>query len=472
VLAVIILFFSILAGGGTQLASAAASSYSNVLTDLTKDENFNAADYPENVKDYSLNVIQIAESVDGELFIYVYQPSGQRVDLKASSINIARSENATAEFKNYKLSLLNSNGVFYKYKVEDFELEKTDIRYYNISNILRPFDKVIDEPPADGQTVSEVPNAVGQLWTTYEGSDNVKYEASSVITVTEKYVGYVNYDDGTDLGWAMTDCATSAHFVAFSTDKPIDKLISADVSFCEREVTYQYCCNVLHANHTYQGKFNYKYGDKVQHEPDPVTITYKDKASNEGGDGVRPTNKYTWDRIRSTAEFLSDENNSNYKLTTEGAAGIDGTQWVLNFYETPIECKVDNVWTGLINGWAALFTGDADCRYTEVSDVMILRLKFEYDGDVYNLGVVDNKQTGGRKPVNEPVASGCAASWAWLNILPWWAWILIIIAVIVVIVILVKLITLPFRRRGSSSAKRNRKHKTGKKRKSGKGGKK
>ena len=40
---------------------------------------------------------------------------------------------------------------------------------------------------------------------------------------------------------------------------------------------------------------------------------------------------------------------------------------------------------------------------TKVSDVTILRLKFETDGVVYNLGVVDNKQSPGegQQPDNE-----------------------------------------------------------------------
>lgn len=38
---------------------------------------------------------------------------------------------------------------------------------------------------------------------------------------------------------------------------------------------------------------------------------------------------------------------------------------------------------------------------TLVGDVTILRLKFETDGVTYNLGVIDNKQTGSDKPSNE-----------------------------------------------------------------------
>ena len=46
-------------------------------------------------------------------------------------------------------------------------------------------------------------------------------------------------------------------------------------------------------------------------------------------------------------------------------------------------------------------TGSTFESYTLVGDVTILRLKFETDGITYNLGVIDNKQTGGKEPSNE-----------------------------------------------------------------------
>ena len=428
----LILIFSYMAGGGAQFASAAASSYSDVLDDLRKDESFNVEDYPVKSDDYGLYVKQIAESEQGELLIYVYQPAADRA-IKASSINIARQENATARFDNYPLLFLNSNGVFYKYKVDGFELSSSTVRYYNISNILRPYDKIIDEPPAAGQTETEVPNAVGQLWTVYPGADTITYEPSTVITVTEKYVGFVNYDTGANTGFMVTSSATSAHFVAFSTDKPIDQLISADVSFNERSVTYQFCANLAHqgqGGHKYKDAFNYKYGDKVQHEPDPVTVTHSDVT----------VKGYTWDRIRTTSEFLADENNKDYHLTNEGATGIERTQWVLNFYETSIEAKMNGKeFLPLYNGFAALFNGvnDIDCHYTEVSDVMILRLKYKYDGDTYNVGVVDNRQTGSGRPANGPNEQTFFEWLAELMHVPEWAAKVIFSAVVIVIVLLI-----------------------------------
>lgn len=449
------IFFLFLAGGSAQNASAATSSYSDVLHDLGQDENFTVTDYPATSGDYSLHVIQIAESSDGELLIYVYQPAG-RQDIKACSINIAREINNSVGlgFKNYELEYLNSNGgVFFKYRVKDFELKADTVRYYNVSNILRPWDKIIDNPAGGGQTISEVPYPVGQFWTACTVGDSVTYTMteSEVITVTEKYVGHVIYDEGVQLGWTTTHNKTAAHFVAFATDKPIEKLISASVTFNERDVQYKLCGNLAHTDalngHTYKSKFDYIYGDKTPH--DTVKLSYKDKVFDIG------KNNYTWDRIRTTDDFLADGKNEDREITSGDEASLAGTKWVLNFYETPLQAKTDGKeWAVVASGWAALFNGvgDIDCRYTEVSDVMILQLEFETDGQHYNLGVVDNKQTGSNKPWggNGNKGSGCTADWGWLSALPVWAWFIIfplgIAAAIVLVCLVVWLVKLPFRK--------------------------
>ena len=92
-------------------ASAESTSHSNVLDDLGKDEKFNAADYPNNPNDYSLKVIQIAEGSNGELFIYVYQPSAATKPIVATSINISV-EQDQKNIRNYTLELVSSESVF------------------------------------------------------------------------------------------------------------------------------------------------------------------------------------------------------------------------------------------------------------------------------------------------------------------------------------------------------------------------
>lgn len=428
-LLVSLLIISFFVGGGVSSKAYAVTSserdYSNVLNDLQQDNEFDISEYPENFNDYSLQVIQIAESTDGELFIYVYQPCARVKDLRASSIRLSQTTGINISPRDYKLTFLNSSGVFYKYKVEGLELRKDVIRYYDITAIHRPFDKVIDTGASGGNVVNEVVFKVGQVWTATTLNDNVTYSMyeTEVIEITEKYVGFTQYDDGTKVGWGITNGLTRAHFVAFSTNRRIDKLISADVAFMEQDVKCKICANVTHLWHDFNKPYDYKYSDPYQHLPNPLTIHYSDRGTGGG---------YVWDRIRSTADWLKDENNKDYQVTTEGETNISGTQWVLNFYETQIQAEVDGVWAPLISALALPFVGDGDVRYKRVSDVTILRLSFETDGTTYNLGVVDNKQTGNQKPDNKYVGDGSIKSAT-----PWWVWLIVAAGVVVVVLILV-----------------------------------
>lgn len=435
IIALVFIFFFSMSWGARVLCASASSdfdSYSDVVSDLTKDEDFNVWSYPLKDNDNSLQVIQIAESTDGKLFVYVYQPNAAVRQLTATYINMSLSESSNGT-QLYKLQLLNRSGVFCKYLVTGVTVSSAPIRYYNITSIYRAWDKYIDKGTGNDNTVNEVVFEVGQLWTAQTVDGETKYSmlTTETITVTTKYAGYVQYADGVSLGWAETAGATMAHFVAFSTDKPIEKLMEADVYFIEQTVNAKICGNPVHINHTYKGWFDYQYGDKVEHNP-PLKLTYKDKASNQGGGYVVNGNKYTWDRIASTADFIQQHEHDDYKITTEGVTSLAGTQWVLSFYETPLQAKVDNVWLPLISAVALPFVGDVDVKYAEVSEVSILRLKFETAGKVYDLGTVDNKQTGGDKPINEHIPDGQKIITLW-----------VIIAVVAVVAVVVLAILFP-----------------------------
>ena len=457
----LIAFIFPFSGSGALNVCAAASAYSDVLQDLCTDTDFNFIDYPKKPNDYSIQVIQIAESTSGELLIYAYQPSGT---LKASSINISREQpdDKALTFVNYRLYFLNSNGVFFKYKVLLFELSPATIRYYNIPNILRPFDATIDKAPADG-IISEMPNRVAQFWTVETVGESVKYsmETTEVVTVTQKVVGYCAYDDGLDLGWGSMEGLTKAYFVAFDTDRPIDKLISADLSFYATRVKCKYCANKNHSDH---GLFyDFEDGEYIDYgtgmyNDEPLTITDKQSFGNVGGGNVRPATKFLKKRIRKTEDFIADENNKNYQLTAGEA--LSGTKWVLNFYEAQDKYNVNNVWLSFIPGVTQINgVADGDAELNNVYDVSILRLEFETDGKPFNLGVVDNKQSPGNKPVNTPI-NNCGAC-SWINALPWWAWVLLIIFVPVTIFTLYKLTVRFFKnlfqKRGDKFKKKNAK---------------
>ncbi|MDE6492129.1 MAG: hypothetical protein K2L37_03155, partial [Lactobacillus sp.] len=74
-LAVLLFVITAFLGGGVAMGYAAASIntvYTNIIDDLKKDNSFKTSNYPEKVDDYSLQIIQLAESSDNELFVYVY----------------------------------------------------------------------------------------------------------------------------------------------------------------------------------------------------------------------------------------------------------------------------------------------------------------------------------------------------------------------------------------------------------------
>lgn len=367
------------------VARAESITYSGVMEDLKKDTSFNPGNYPTKADDYSLQIIQLAESSDKELFVYVYQPSGKVKDFKASSINISTTINDSISYLNYKLELLNANGVFYKYKVSGLTVKDESVRYYAISSIYRPFDESIDKQASGGNTITEVNYAVNKQYCFGEinGKPYVNCVDIETIVVTDKFVGFVRYKDGFKLYVGACD----SHFVAFNTDRPIDKLLEADVYYTTQSYDWS-SVPFVGVKETFGDK-----ADKYAY------LKYTDKVEHTGGGLFAGT--YKWDRIQTIDDFIKGENRENIyhgavldvktssKLTDEALTELKGKKWVLRFAETNYS----------LSGYST--TGSTFESYTLVGDVTILRLKFETDGITYNLGVIDNKQTGGKEPSNE-----------------------------------------------------------------------
>ena len=405
-IAVLIITLCVFLTGAQSFSAVAAESEnektaSGVLEDLSKDVSFNTENYPSNAKDYSLSVMQLAESTDKELFIYVYQPSGDKV--RASSINISTTINDEISFFNYPLELLNFEGTLFKYKVTNFEVKKDPVRYYAISSIYRPFDAGIGDEKSGNNTINEVNYAVNRQYCFGEinGKPYVNCIDIETIIVTDKFVGFVRYPDGFKLFTGAGAC--DSHFVAFNTDKKIDKLFEADVYYTTQKVSYDFF--------TEDSPFSIKFGDSKT--DNYAYLKYTDKVEHTGDGFFAGT--YKWDRIQSVEDFIKTEDRTTVyygavlnskvssKLTDEALNELKGKKWVLRFTETSY------------NKSPRSGMGAATYYHTEttmVGNVTILRLKFETDGITYNLGVIDNKQTGSAEPSNstdikvEPNATG------------------------------------------------------------------
>ena len=64
--ALLLLVSAIMSGRVILPAFAAEKQYTGVLQDLQKDSEFDTSAYPDKSDDFSIQVIQIAESTDGE----------------------------------------------------------------------------------------------------------------------------------------------------------------------------------------------------------------------------------------------------------------------------------------------------------------------------------------------------------------------------------------------------------------------
>lgn len=369
------------------------SKYTNVMEDLENDKTFDSSMYTTISNDFSIQVIGIGESSDNELFIYTYQPCGDKYYLYATSINISLNLHNQLDVKNYKLVHLSSSGVFGKYLVNDLEVDSSSsIRYYEIISIFRNFNYSIDNNSSSSQTINEVVYKVGLQYTALTDSNgDVHYGCSAIdtIEITDKFVGFVRYEDNWE-NYVTAGGAVDRHFVAFSTDRKIDKLYEADVYYASQSV------HRVHFNGYSDSKDNYSFGDK---EDGYAYLNYTQSSTHTSGTWFNKTS-YTWQRIETVDEFIdSVEIEDTYtigifnvstisKINDDSMEELKSKQYVLSFLDTDYKVVRSDV-----DGITSYYS-------TKVGEVSILRLKFETDGVVYNLGVVDNKQTGSDTPIN------------------------------------------------------------------------
>lgn len=407
------------------------TTYSTAIEDLQKDENFNAESYPVNEKDRSLQVIQIAESINKELFVYVYQPSAHFGNLTASSINISPYSHEDINVSNYKLQLLNNSGVFYKYKAIDFTVSDSEVRYYEIPSIFRPWekDKDNDITPTNENTIDEVSYQVAKMYiaTTRDGKVTYSCSDSKVKEIDDKYVGLLRYndelgfDDGNLISFELA--FKDNYFIAFSTEIPIEQIYSAKISYVTQYAQASY--GFMQVPPTDLKDWNWEYDDPIK---DEITIEASETDLVDF-DSFWIHETHEWNLIQSIDEFKQNEDYENVysgflfdhyssnKITDEGIKDLEGMDWVLRFASTDTYYKVD------------VMGGKTQGHFTNISDVTILQLYYYAQGNSYNLGVVDNKQTGDGEPDN------IQESWAELK--DWAKWVLGIIGAILLVVLIV-----------------------------------
>lgn len=376
------------------------NEYTNVLEDLQRDKSFNVEDYPSISDDYSLKIIQIAETELNTIILYVYNPSYETKKYEAVYVSISQRESNGVP-KLATLKLINSEGALCKYMITNEKvLTSQAYRYYDITAIYRPYDSLIDEnyDTSLGLSSKYVGYEVGQLWCAYYLNDVLTYEMTTreTLDIDIKICSYIRYLENDSGFLGSTNC--DAWFVGFSSDEyTIDHIYDTDLVYSSQDV---FETHGIGADRNFS---NIKSNISL-HISDVDNVVVK-------GSGLF-SKTFEWARIQSVDEFIKNENLDETKVNE-----LSGTQWVFRFLETSYTRD---------NAELAYYE-----RKTEITDVAILRLHFLSQGKVYNLGVVSNIVDGSDDPFIENNDKDYPDIWKWVEE------IMRVVGIIILVVLLV-----------------------------------
>ena len=399
--------------------------YTNVLTDLAIDPDFSVANYPLAVTGaHTLQLATIAESEHSELFVYVYHRRGDIEKYPACRI-VMQANLDTVQFRVYELQLINHSETLGKYLVKDFKVSNAIARYYGIPELFRAFNAEIDEDIPDGATTTYKAFDVSKQFTAITALGKVTYTCTGMetVTMTDMYSGIIRYNNGFTLNNSKCD----SHYLAFATDKRIDRLISAEVTFepVDYEFKSVYSFNPWHAliNTFKPGTYDdtettlteTSRGREYRNLLSSDHVSYKGKGWF--------AKRYEYDRIEKASDFIANES-----LEPMFEERLQGMQYVLRYAETEFTA-VNN--TGGSTGSTISFSSG-----TKMKDTAVLALTFETDEQIHNVGVVGDMRTEDPDPGNTDT-NDYNFDITDPDVFPVWARVLVVFIVIIVILILI-----------------------------------
>ncbi len=434
---------------------ADATQYTDVITDLKKDDTFNIADYPAKGGDYGIDIIQIAESESNELFVYTYQPcrvalgtDKTQIELSPTQISMAVATDLNnLRYTLYGLTEVNRYSTLTKYVVNGCEVNPLLLlRYYSVSMLQRKTIDGLDEAVE-----------VGKLWTVETTENGVKYSErhKETIEILNPVAGAVRYEkDRVPANWGKD--GVDNHFIAFNTDLPIDDLLEADVSYMTvaigedvgapqgKFITLFELLGIHGANEAVGGtKDNFvkllrDYAIEHNKIASGNVTVKKNQSYTFGTGGWFSEDTYSWNRIMRMSDFKNSWGAGETAGKVCGLTGaynisdLDTRKWVLCYRETPYD-QVNSPFEQWFDGSTGGYWYDLD--------IVVLRLKFETDGTVYDMGTVSNKvnqstiiQGNMPKSFWETIADFFKSVGNWFS--ENWHWILIAVLGIILLIVL------------------------------------
>ena len=426
------------------------SAYSSAIEDLRNDTSFNEEDYPVNKEDYSLQVINVAESKEQELFIYVYQPCSPNTKLKATTINMSLVDSSlgSVSYDLYTLTLLNTSGVFAKYIVDDFVVSTNSVRYYNIASIhSKWYDEYFGDSSNGGSNTTEKGHKVAKcfcLETQDNGSLSNSTYSIDVVTILDKWVSHIRFYGGSP--WLPMK--SDSFFCAFSADRDLGELMNAKITYKyytyyeKKQVMALPGDDVIIASVPDRTPTNttrlmsttspvqlLSVGDiidskRTDYAPETKILDAEHENKISLGGIFRST--YTWNDIVSCDSFKETYKDN---LSETAKEQLKTKDWILNFHNAEYKEWSESIMT----------TPVYSCTERDyVEEVTILELTYKIHERTYNVGVVDNKNNGTEEP-----AGVVKPDW-WEELFGWVKTLIAIIGLILAIIVLYPILPVVF----------------------------
>ena len=282
--------------------------YSNVMTDLYKDNAFDPDDF--NTVN-TVELITVAESEDNELFLYTYQNYPK--DITLFQVRLYLNDDLDT-LDDYALQCLGKNDCFYKYKVSNITVSSLIGRSYNIVCLYRAFDSTLgDLQPDNDNTINYISIQVGKTYEFY--NDGIVQKNLDVIEIKDMYVGFARLDGG--FRWFVYNFSQYAgtsycdrHFVAFRTNWQIDTLESAVVSYHRKDIT-NFGEDIEDLFDIYIEKSNEQWSYPLVRDYDLKTTCSAGSINTydtTGSFSVIGSTQQSWDQIQTPTQFLSSVN--------------------------------------------------------------------------------------------------------------------------------------------------------------------
>lgn len=342
-------------------------------------------------------------------------------------------------YRFHGLKELSSFKTLAKFLVLGVEVDETKSpRYYSVSMLQRI--------SPDGKERAE---EVDKLWTvrTVDGKTTYEETHKETVEIINPLAAAVRYEkDRSPANWGKD--GLDNHFIAFDTDLPIDDLLEADVSFRtvatgddvggskSNTLTFfdRSVITGLAAGKgiTYSEAIKDYATQNNKYSEGNVTVK-KDDRYSFGSGGWFSEKTYSWNKIMRSVDFVRTiEDGTVHSFSGDyNQSDITDRTWVVAYRATPFD-QVNNFVEDLF---------DETGGYWYDFEIAVLRLKFETQGVVYDMGTVSDK-------VDQSfIIQGNTPMGFWESIGAWfqenWKWLVTAVIIIALLVIFLPILS-PF----------------------------